>query len=369
MPRVIVAGLGAAGAATAWQLATRGYAVVGLDRWTPPHPHGSSHGDTRVTRATAWEGAAYVPLARRAHELWDRLEHETGQVLRERVGALFIGRAHETIVAGTRRAAAETGVEARDLTDKALRTMVPGIRTEPEAAALFDPGGGVLRLEPCLRAMLARAVAHGADLRVGERLLRWEATDTGVDVQTDRGTYDGDALVLAMGAWMGPQLAGLGFPLVVERQTMHWFEAPDAADADRPVLVASDGQDHATVIFPARDGLVKVAGHGSAEVATDPAGIDRDVRDSDTAAAAAALDRWLPGRRGAQRHALTCLYTRTPNGQFLLDRHPVHPQVVCASPCNGFGFKFAPAVGELLAALAVGDTPPLWSPGWRFPQR
>lgn len=369
MATVVVAGLGAAGAAAAWRLASAGHRVIGLDPWQPPHPYGSSHGDTRVTRTTAWEGAEYVPLAARAHELWDQLEHRGGQGLRERRGVLFVGRAEETIIAGTRSAGVASGVAARELSAHDVAAAVPGLTLPEGGEVLLDEGGGVLLLDRCLTAMLDAAAAAGADLRSGTRLLRWDASGSGVAVYTDSGAIGADALILAMGGWMVPELAGVGIEAFVERQTMHWFASRHAADADRPVLIVSDGADHATVIFPARDGLVKVAGHGSDAVVATPDLVDRAIHDADIAAVHETLERWLPGRHGAHRRAATCLYTRTPSGGFLIDRHPLYPSVVLASPCNGFGFKFAPAVGELLASLALGEDPPRWSPRWRLPPR
>lgn len=364
--RVIVAGLGAAGAATAWRLAASGLEVIGLDRWRPPHAHGSSHGDTRVTRATAWEGAPYVPLAARAHELWDLLEADSGRELRQRCGALLVGEPEEAIVSGTLRWAAETGVPANELAADAVRRRVPGLQLPPQVVTVEDPGAGVLLLDVALTAMLDAAASAGADFRFDEPLRAWRAQADGVSVETARGRLEADALVLALGGWMASELSPLGVPIAIERQTIHWFASTAREDARRPVLIVSDGSDHATVIFPARHGLVKVAGHGSADRVAAPEQVERGIHAADIAAVEATLDRWLPGRHGAHHEATTCLYTRTPSGHFLIDRHPAHPQVMLASPCNGYGFKFAPAVGELVAAMVCGDESPLHWSGWRL---
>jgi glycine/D-amino acid oxidase-like deaminating enzyme len=165
---------------------------------------------------------------------------------------------------------------------------------------------------------------------------------------------------------MVEQLAPLQVSLTVERQTLHWFDARRDAPV-RPVLIVTDGRDHATVIFPTRDGQVKAAGHGTEELC-DPDTVDRSIRVSDIAPVAKLLDAWLPGDAGMHRRSATCLYTRTPSGHFILDHHPEHPQVILASPCNGYGFKFASAVGEGLASLATGDEPSVPLTPWRFPR-
>jgi len=232
---------------------------------------------------------------------------------------------------------------------------------------VVDPGAGILLPEPILEAMHASARHHRADLRFDEPLVSWAADGAGVTVTTSRETLRADALILATGAWMTEQLAPLGIPLTIERQTLHWFDARRDAPV-RPVLIVTDGHDHATVIFPTRDGQVKAAGHGTNEEC-DPDSVDRMIRTSDITPVAKLLDTWLPGDAGMHRRAATCLYTRTPSGHFILDHHPAHRRVVLASPCNGYGFKFASAVGEGLAALVTGDEPAVSLAPWRISPR
>lgn len=362
---VIVVGLGAAGSAAAWRLAAAGHRVIGLDRWAPPHPYGSTHGETRVTRVTAWEGAEYVPLVQRANVLWDELEQQCGVVLRRRIGGLFVGRPEETIIAGSIASAQRAGVACAIHSREQLHDLAPGLAVPEGMLGVTDPGAGLLDPEACLRAMHDRARAHGADLRPDTPMLAWRAVGDGVEVDTPQGTLRADRLVLALGAWMREVFATLDVPLVIERQTMHWFTSRDPRAADRPVLILGDGRDHATVVFPAIDGAVKVAGHGSQDF-VDPDAVDRAVHAHEIAPLEQFLQRWLPGSVGPHLRSTTCLYTRTPSGHFVLDRHPEHAQVVLASPCNGFGFKFASAVGEALAALATGASSPVPLQPWRL---
>src|SRR5438046_7679654 len=86
----VVLGLGAVGAATVRALAVRGLKVLGIDRYSPPHAFGSSHGDTRITRAAIGEGAQYTPLALRSHEIWRELERQAGEELFVATGLLII---------------------------------------------------------------------------------------------------------------------------------------------------------------------------------------------------------------------------------------------------------------------------------------
>ena len=95
---VIVLGLGAMGSAAAYHLARRGCRVLGLDRYRPPHTFGSSHGASRIIRSAYFEDPRYVPLVQRASELWDDLEHESGETLRARIGCLSLGSAESALV-------------------------------------------------------------------------------------------------------------------------------------------------------------------------------------------------------------------------------------------------------------------------------
>jgi sarcosine oxidase len=308
-----------------------------------------------------------VPLARRANALWADLERTSGLTLRETVGGLFIGQPDDEIVARSRVSAIAAGAAYMDLDPEDSRRLVPGLRVEPRWVGFLDGEAGVLHPEAILRALHAASTARGAELRYNESLLSWKAEGHGVRVTTTSGEIRADRLILSLGAWMGEQLAPLGVPLRIERQTMHWFDAAGVPGGDevRPVIIASDGSTHATVIFPVKDGLVKAGGHGRGEE-MHPDEVDREIHAEDIEPAAQAMHDLFPGRYGAHRRSATCLYTRTPDGHFIIDRHPEFPQVVLASPCNGFGFKFSSAVGEALASLATDTEPPIALAPWRL---
>ncbi len=364
--RILLAGLGAVGSAAAWRLAELGHSVVAFDRFAPPHPHGSTHGDSRITRVTAWEGPEYVPLVQRAFALWPELERHAGERLFVRTGGVFLGPASDRLIAGSRTSALPHAVPFEDLSAAAVRERWPWLTPSAQQVGFFDPGAGMLFPERIVRAELARARALGAELHLDEPVVAWRADGEGVEVRTAKGTYRGDRLILATGAWMQHELAALGVALEVERLTLHWFAEQSArpfGPESTPILVMADEVTHATAVFPALDGAIKVATHGGGAFVTAET-VDRTIQLKEIASARAVLDRFVPGVAGAHLRSTTCLYTNTPDGQFILDRHPAHPQVVLGSPCNGFGFKFSAASGEALARLAteshVADYAP-WS--------
>ncbi|HEV3212833.1 MAG TPA: N-methyl-L-tryptophan oxidase [Acidimicrobiales bacterium] len=369
---VVVVGLGAVGSAVTYQLAKAGATVVGIDQFAPPHPHGSSHGETRITRLAVAEGAAYVPFVRRSHELWREVEAETGRELLVTCGGLILGKATSTGQHGvedftttTIELAAANGIDHEVLPADEVRRRF-GVFHVTDEVGYFEPTAGYLRAEACVAGQLELAARLGATVRRDERVVGWSATDTGVRVETPVDRYLADRLVLAGGPWM-PELAPVLSPhLAVHRQVQYWFAV--AAHPERfaalPVFIWLHGATPGAYLygFPAIDGPsggVKVATE-TFEHATTPELVDRDVRDDEVAAMFDAHVReQLPDLSPTcLRHAV-CLYTTAPDFGFLVDVLPAHPNVVVASPCSGHGFKHAAAIGEAVAAMALGGTPVL----------
>jgi sarcosine oxidase len=346
---IIIAGLGAVGSAAAYHLAGRGLRVLGLDRYHPPHPLGSSHGGSRVIRETAFEHPRYVPLARRAYEKWRRLERDAGEALLHVTGVLFVGAPQSDLIVGTLASARHQDV-AHELLDTAeLARRYPALQRLDEAVGVFEPGGGWLDPERCVAASLRLAAERGVSLRFEEALERWEPVGDGVVVTTARDRYRARRLLLAAGPWMPGLLDGAAGPLSVERQVQHWL-SPASADGARLPIFIRQVPEGVFYALPPAGADIKVAVHHSG-AATTPGTVDRTVSAGEVERVRALLERYAPALAGAHRRAAVCLYTNSRDGHFVIDRLPAHPAVVVASPCSGFGFKFASAVGEILADL------------------
>jgi sarcosine oxidase len=357
---VLIAGLGAVGSAAAWALAERGARVVGFDRWAPPHAMGSSHGRSRIIREAYYEHPLYVPLVRRAYERWGALERAAGERLFLRTGGVMAGPPDGALVAGARRSAREHGIPHVELPIAELRRRWPAVAGEDDWTALLEPRAGLLLPERCIAAQLAMARRGGAALRADEPVRRWRAVGGAVVVETDAGEYHGDRLVVAAGAWSAELLADLALPLSVERQVLHWFAPAARAEElgpDRaPIALWEHEPERIFYTFPDVGDGVKAAVHHEGEITT-PDAVRREATPTDEARTRALLARTLPDANGALLRSAVCLYTNTPDHHFLVDRHPAHPQVVIASACSGHGFKFASAVGEIVADLALGGEP------------
>jgi len=357
---VIIAGLGAMGSAAAFQLARREVRVLGLDRYTPPHALGSSHGDTRIIREAYFEHPVYVPMVQRAFELWRELERISGIALLMQTGGLMIGRPESDLVAGARRSAEAHGLAHTLLSASDVRARFPAFHPERDMMAVWEPRAGVLFPEACISSALAQARAHGATLCFAEPVQNWIVDGDSVRVSTTRGEYRARQLIVTAGAWVGSLLPTLDLPFRIERQVLHWFEPSSDAETFAPErcpvhLWQFDGH-RFFYGFPDLGSGVKAAFHHDGEVTTVE-GVRREVALEEVEVMRAVLRRFLPLADGPWRASVVCVYTNTPDEHFWIDRHPHYEQVLIASPCSGHGFKFAPVIGEILADIVQDKRP------------
>lgn len=347
---VIIVGLGGMGSAAAAHVASRGKRVLGLEQFQPGHTQGSSHGRSRVIRLAYFEHPAYVPLLRRAYELWRRLEKDTGTHLLQMTGGLMIGAPDSDVVSGSLRSAREYGL-AHELLDAAeMHRRFPPFTPRQEIVAFYEKEAGSLCPERSNRAHLEVAARHGAELHFEERVEDWQILPSGaVEVRSARGRYEAERLILTPGPWASSLFRIPWLPLEVEPQVLYWFDpaggaAPFAPDRF-PIYIWDVGNGVQFYGFPADDRQhVKVAFFRS------PAKDERAMRE--------ALAPCLPAlASGTLADSISCKYTLTPDHHFAIGLHPDSPMVVVASPCSGHGFKFASVIGEIMAELAtVGAT-------------
>ena len=352
----VVIGLGAMGSAAVASLARRGCRVVGIDKYAPGHDRGSSHGATRIIRLGYFEHPSYVPLLRAAYPLWRDLAAKSGLPLLTITGIVEIGAPESDLIAGTLRSALMHGLAHEVFDHAALMRRFPAFRVPAGFVGVFQPEGGFLRAEQAIKAQLALAREAGAQLRIGEEVIAVEPRGTGVRLVTRSGVLDAGCAVVAAGPWVKSVLSGLPAPIRVTRQVLGWFEPHDRAlfaPGRFPVFLLQNA-DGIFYGFP-DDGAsgVKVAKHHHADESVDPDHCEREVSAADEAMTRAVLAAHLPDANGRRLAATTCLYTMTPDGDFILDRLPGHEAIIVASPCSGHGFKFAPVIGKILADLAV----------------
>ena len=347
-------GCGVMGAATSWRLATRGVQVVAFDRHSPPHAFGSSHGESRITRTAYYEGSWYVPLLQETFPLWRELEEATGARLLTLTGALMIGHPAADAVTGALAAAHKHGLDARLLDVDELRRRYPGHVFNASDVAVLDAKAGFVRAESAIAAMIDRVVALGGEVRRNVVVTSVDGRPDGVGVATAAAREKFDAVVIATGPWM-PSLAPW-LPLTVERQVLAWLEIEKGANwfgpEQFPVFIRQTDDFGDIYGIPTLDGVsVKLARHHDGE-ATDPETIQRRVTDAELAPLQNFAATYLHGVTDRITRTAVCMYTNTPDGDFIVYLNPEDPRVVVISACSGHGFKFAPVIGDIAADLA-----------------
>lgn len=353
----VVVGLGAMGSATLFHLARLGLRVLGLEQYAPGHRNGSSHGDSRIIRESYFEHPLYVPLVQRAHQLWRELEQAAGEPLMTIRGGLMIGPPDGSIVSGTLRSAREHGLPHDLLSAEQVHDRFPPFRFGDELVAVFDPRAGYLDPEACNSAHVAAALAKGAVAHFNEPVMEWSAAGRGVQVRTHSGVYSAEWLVLSGGGWNKTLAGDLKLPLEIERQAVFWLDPRGEHDYDPerfPIYAYEYEAGHICYGFPRLPGGVKASVMHSGEIAESPEGVRRAVGDDERDALRRALRPVLPALASApDRDRDTCIFSNTPDHDFIIDWHPSHPNVLISSPCSGHGFKFASAIGELQADLVT----------------
>ena len=356
---VIVVGVGGLGSAALFHLARRGLRVLGIERFGVPNEQGSSHGVTRIIRLAYYEDPSYVPLLRRAYELWRELEAEAGEQLLHITGSVDAGPPDSFVFEGSVRSCIEHGLEHEVIDGAEVNRRFPGYRLPAESMAVFQPEGGFLLPERCIVAHVDAARRMGAEVAENERVLDWDATGDGVRVTTDGATYEADRLLLSAGAWEG-ELTGL--PVVAERQVLAWLHTlkPELFEPDRfPVfnLIVAEGRYYGFPVFGIPG--FKFGRYHHLEEEGDPDALDRQPSERDERVLREFAERYFPEGAGPTSSLKTCLFENTPDEHFLLGLHPEHENVVVAGGGSGHGFKFASVIGEIAAQIARGETPPL----------
>ena len=326
---VVIVGAGVMGLATARALARAGRDVVLCEQFEVGHEHGSSHGGSRIVRLS-YPDERWVRLAQEAYPLWRELEAECGRALLEQPGTLDLGDWQ-----ANRDALAACGAPFEVLDAAEIERRFP-IRVEPGASGLFQADGGIVFADLALQALLASAAAAGVELRDGLRVDSVEENGDGVVA----GGVRARVAVVTAGAW-APALVGVD--ATPTRETTSYFSLDEPVPS---VIEPNGGSAHGYAL--AAPGIGMKAGlhqSGPAVDPDEPGGPDAEIAERTVA--------WVERRfrvTGPAARVETCLYTRRPNDEFLLERKG---RIVVGSPCSGHGFKFAPLIGQRLAALAL----------------
>jgi len=365
----IIVGLGTAGSATCMTLARRGYRVLGLDKFRPPHQKGSHHGATRSVRRAYLEGTAYVPMAQRAWELWRWLEKESGRTLLVKTPNLTLGPPDCPAVSGFLASARVYDIPHEQLTAAEVRAHWPQLAPPDNFIAGLEKEAGIVFPELSIAALLEAAAKAGANLVWDAGVERWNEETGSVRVHTGRKNYAAGRLLIAAGAWTG-ELLGLPQTVLTPRRVpVHWIDVPPDGNfhlGQFPVNFwqvpretngggLSGYREFYTLPVTGTETRLKAAFHnGLADC--DPAALDHAVSLEETEEVSKMLAGYLPGLENFSMTSHVCLYTMTSDGHFYLGRKS-GSQHIFGAALAGHGFKFAPVLGEILADLMMDDSP------------
>lgn len=350
---VVVVGVGGMGSAALYHLARRGKRVLGLERFDVPNDMGSSHGITRIIRLAYFEHSNYVPLVRRAYELWRELEREAREQLLHITGIVEGG---DGILEGTLRSCADHDIPHEVLDGREVARRFPAYHLPPDLSVVYQADGGFVLPERCIVAHVEGALARGAVVRAREKVLEWSETEGGIRIRTDRAVVEAERVVFTAGAW-AQEIARLPQGMVrCVRQALAWLQTtrPELFAPERmPVFnLELDGEHFygfpAFVIPGFKVGLYDRAGQSA-----DPDEISRVSTLADEAPLRAFAERYFPEAAGPTLALKTCLYEPSPDGHFIIDVHPQTELAVVGAGFSFHGFKFCSVVGEILADLAV----------------
>ena len=322
--RVAVIGAGVMGLATGWALKRRGVDVTVHEQFRIGHDHGSSHGRSRIFRL-AYAEPEYVRLAQDALTLWRELEAESGETLLELHGLVEVVRTLEESTAHTLEAC---GVAWERLDRDEAERRYP-IHVPKGSFVVVQPEAGIVRADLALSAF-----ARALDVRENARVTPDE--------------LDADVVVVTAGPWVN-ELLDEPLPVKTTRETLCYFH-PDAGGRPIPSVVSFKPDRHTHDMYSLADpkyGLKVGAHHAGPEADPNVPGDPEPELIERIAAWASDTYRLVEPEAAA---AQTCMYTTTADETFILERRG---RLVVGSPCSGHGFKFAPAIGERLADLAV----------------
>ena len=356
----IVIGVGGMGSSTLYNLAKRGRRVLGLEQFDIPHAEGSSHGVNRIIRLAYYEHPSYVPLLRRAYELWSDIESVTGEQLLYKTGSIDTAPSGHEVFEGSLESCLLHDIPHRVLNHAQINEEFPGYQLPPGHMGLLQGDGGFVLSERSIVAYANAAMSTGAEIHAREVVSGWEPDQGGVRVFTDRGEYTAERLVITAGAWTSGMVPILDDLAVPERQVLAWLQPIDGSLYTPdvfPVFNAyfDEGRYYGFPVYGIPG--FKVGRYHHLEEVIDPDFAIKTVNSEDEAVLRSAVERYFPKANGTTMTLKTCMFTNTPDEHFIVDVLPANSQVAVAAGFSGHGFKFASVIGEILADLAInGET-------------
>lgn len=354
---IIIIGAGAFGSSTAYYLSKTGKKVLVLDRFKPPHDKGSSHGQTRVIREAYFENPIYVPLLQRSYQLWSNLEMASGKELLIKTGGLMLGKRDSHVVTGTLESARINNLTCELLNEREVKNKFPAFHPTDQTYGVYEKNAGILFPERCIETYLSLAQGEKTTFNFEEIVTKVEHDSTEITVVTNKSIYTSHKIIISTGSWINELIADLNIPLQVSRQVLFWFKLNNVDTThysmpNFPIYIWNTDNNEHFYGFPDLGNGFKIALHDKGEN-TDPNKLNREVR-IDEISKMKSLIKLYFNAESTYINSSVCMYTNTPDDDFIIDYHPSNKNIIIASPCSGHGFKFSSVVGELISDMVTG---------------
>jgi len=360
---VIVLGVGSMGSSACYHLAKKGFRVLGLEQFDIPHELGSHAGQSRIIRKAYGEDPDYVPLLERAYENWKTLEAESNMQLFFKTGLVYFGAPQDQFLETVKESSAKYKIPVNQLSATECSIKYPQFKLPNNFQRLEEPDAGLLTPERCILLMVEQAITRGAVIRTKEKVIEWKRGNGTITVKTDRKTYTAKKLVITAGPWTGKMIPGLAPKLKVVKQVLAWMKPKKWEDFSMdkfPCWIIQDktGDGYGFPILPVGKfggpvGL-KIALHQGVSETVNPDAVNRSTSEMDEKALIDFMNKFIPDGYETTLTMKTCLYTNTPDYNFIIDYLPGYDKdVAIAAGFSGHGFKFVSVIGEIMADLTM----------------
>ena len=356
---IIIIGAGAFGSSAAYHLSKSTKKVLVIDRYSPPHAFGSSHGQTRIIREAYFEDPIYVPMLREAYTLWDELERESGEKLFLKTGGLMLGNKESHVIQGTLNSAQTYNIEHEVLDNQSIKNKFSSFNADEQTMGVYEHNAGILFPEKCIKTSLRLAEQNGVGLKFNETVLSIQYNANSVEIITDKGSYTAQKCILAAGPWMNKLIPELNLPLQTTRQVLYWYDIDKTninypSPENFPVFIWNTESGRHFYGFPDVGNGFKIAFHDKGEEC-DPDHLNLNISIEEIED----MNQIIKSHfhfSASFNNAVACIYTNTPDDHFIIDFHPDNNNIIIASPCSGHGFKFSSVIGKILADKALGNS-------------
>ena len=367
---VIVLGVGSMGSSTCYYLVKHGVKVLGLEQFDIPNELSSHAGQSRIIRKAYFEHPDYVPLLEKSYQNWKHLEDITGTQVYFKTGLLYFAKPDHLLMKGVHESANKYNIKLDTLSATDIKARYPQINIPDDCEKLFEPEAGFITPERAILLYTDKALQSGAVIKTKAKVVQWSKTTDGIEVTTSSGAYFAKKLIVAAGPWAGKMIRGLSSSLTVTRQMIAWVIPKNNSLFELGRLpcwmIVDDAKPGIFYGFPILpvgkfNGPIgfKLAHHYHG-VISDPDTISRVSTADDEANLVDTLNKFFPDGYKATHSMKTCMYTNTPDENFIIDFLPNYDKdVIVAAGFSGHGFKFASVVGEIMSDLAVKGSTPL----------